>query len=237
MQNQNSDIVELKNDNEIVIETNIVKHKQNNTIKFLYSLFIIFAVLFIFSTFFGRIVFFPIQVQGVSMQPTLNYNSSTTNEQGDIVYLGSCRNVSYHDIVVFDSGSVVNGKSQIYIKRVIALPGDTIQFKITEIKNDYVYYDLYINGILQNEEYILEPMRIYIFTQNEDELAFFINSLEKNNPITLKENEYYLLGDNRNNSLDSRFIGPINKSSFIGKVYLHIPYGKTVFQALIEKIF
>ena len=99
------------------------------------------------------------------------------------------------------------------------------------------YYNLYINGILQNEEYILEPMQIYLFPQSEDELAFFINFLEKDNKITLQENEYYLLGDNRNNSLDSRFIGPINKSSFIGKVYLHIPYGKTAFQALIEKIF
>lgn len=78
------------------------------------------------------------------------------------------------------------------IKRVIGLPGDTI-----EIKNN----KLYINNEKINESYIKEKM-----INNED------------NKWILGENEYFLCGDNRNNSLDSRVLGPFEKSQIFGKV-------------------
>lgn len=70
------------------------------------------------------------------------------------------------------------------IKRVIAVPGDKI-----EIKNN----QLFLNDKKQKEPYIAEKMK-----DNEDF------------KITLKENQVFVMGDNRNDSLDSRVIGPVD---------------------------
>lgn len=220
-----------------VIETPVVKKKEPNSLRFVSGVLVAFAIIFIFGIFFGRIVFFPIEVQGVSMQPTLNKSAAQEDEHGDIVYLGSDRKISYGDIVVFDSGLKVNGKSQNYIKRVIALPGDTVEFKVANVENNFIYYDLYINGIKKVEDNIKDQMRIYEFTQSDEEMAFLQTFLNRPNRLTLGENEFFLMGDNRNNSLDSRHLGPINKSRFLGKVYLHIPQGQSIFEAIFDKIF
>jgi len=84
------------------------------------------------------------------------------------------------------------------IKRVIGIPGDTI-----EIKNN----ELYINGTKKDEPYIKEKM-----TTNED------------NTWILGKDEYFLCGDNRNNSLDCRVIGAINKSQIFGKVVFDLKH-------------
>ncbi len=90
-----------------------------------------------------------------------------------------------------------------YIKRIIALPGETV-----EIKNDG---NIYVNGqILQeNEEYNYEKI---------------VNSGIAKKPVTLGEDEYFVLGDNRNNSEDSRFdeIGNVKKKDIIGKVWFRV---------------
>ena len=220
-----------------VVETTVVKKSDNGTLKFVYSVFVAFAVIFVFAVFFGRIVFFPIEVKGVSMQPTLNATSSAPAEKRDIVYLGSDRRIARGDIVVFDSGLKRNGVSEMYIKRVVALPGDTIEFKVTDSKNGFIYYSFVLNGIVQNEDYVLEGMRIYANTQDDNELAFLETYLQDGKKLTLGQDEYFLLGDNRNNSLDSRHLGAVEKSRFLGKVYLHIPYGQSIIQAIFEKIF
>ena len=99
-------------------------------------------------------------------------------------------NLQTGDIITFYSG--LNYISNIYIKRVIGVPGDTIQ-----IKEGIVY----ING----EQ---EPFN---FPKIE-------NAGSAETPITLKDNEYFVLGDNRNYSNDSRVIGVVKKSHIIGIV-------------------
>ena len=100
-----------------------------------------------------------------------------------------------NDIIVFKPNG--NEKSHLYMKRVIGVPGDTVQ-----IINGLVY----VNG------------EIFI-----DEVS--VPSIEEagiaNEPIILKEDEYFVLGDNRNNSEDSRFanIGNVQKEHIIGKVW------------------
>ena len=80
-------------------------------------------------------------------------------------------------------------KNVAYIKRVIGLPGETV-----EVRNQTVY----INGKGLQEEYIKEkPMYEY-------------------GPTKLKENELFMMGDNRNNSMDSHVWGPLPEQNIIG---------------------
>lgn len=87
-----------------------------------------------------------------------------------------------------------------FVKRIIGLPGETIQ-----IKGD----DIYINGDKLEEDYGKDPISYQgIATE----------------PITLGEDEYFVLGDNREVSFDSRYeeIGPIHRSVIDGRAILRI---------------
>lgn len=87
-----------------------------------------------------------------------------------------------------------------YIKRMVGLPGDTI-----EVRNGVTY----INGESLNEEFIAHP------------------TLRDYGPTTLGADEYFVMGDNRANSNDSRMVGPLSKSQIIGKVrYLFFPFDR-----------
>jgi signal peptidase I len=82
-----------------------------------------------------------------------------------------------------------------YVKRVVGIPGDTV-----EVKKDVVL----VNGTALKEEYITYPAD-YNF-----------------GPITLKADEYFVLGDNRIHSTDSHIIGPIKRNAILGRVRLVI---------------
>ena len=131
---------------------------------------------------------------GQSMAETL-YN-------GDNVlvnrFVYAVSNPKPNDIIVFKPNG--NEKSHLYIKRVIGIPGDTVQI---------VKGVVYVNGEVFDE-------------------AVSVSSIEEagiaNEPITLEDDEYFVLGDNRNNSEDSRFanIGNVRKEHIIGKVWFRI---------------
>jgi len=93
----------------------------------------------------------------------------------------------------FDIVSLKNN-NQIIVKRVIGLPNEKIEYKNNElyINDELIIYDFEILGIIED----------------------FVT--------VLKEDEYYVMGDNRENSLDSRFFGPINKKDIVGKTMFKI---------------
>ena len=82
-----------------------------------------------------------------------------------------------------------------FVKRIVGLPGDTV-----ELRNGY----LYVNGEMYEEPYIDDAYR-----------SGWLNTF---GPYTVPESEYFVMGDHRNNSNDSRSQGPITRDMIIGHV-------------------
>lgn len=134
-------------------------------------------------------------MMGVSMNTTLNDGDKIIINK--LAYLRS--EPKRYDVIVFSQSKSGHGYHN--IKRVIGLPGETV-----EITNGAVY----INGkILEEDIEELEAMRVAGLADK---------------PIILGENEFFVLGDNRNYSEDSRFanIGIVVKSDIIGKAWLRL---------------
>lgn len=134
----------------------------------------------------------PHRVSGRSMLPTF--------EDGDFILTDK---ISYRigepkrgDVIVL---KYPKSENQEFIKRVIGLPGDTIQIQDSS---------LYINGKHLEENYLAPGTP----THGAD----YIN---EGATIQVKENQYFVFGDNRTNSSDSRNWGPITKQEIVGKTF------------------
>ncbi|MCI8550644.1 MAG: signal peptidase I [Lachnospiraceae bacterium] len=158
-------------------------------ISFLVYAAVIFGCTFLIIVFVAQRT----SVSGTSMNDTL--------QDGDQLIL---EKVTYRfheperfDIVVF---RYTHAKNVFYIKRVIGLPGETVQI---------IGSDIYIDGERLEENYGLEPIR-------DAKLAA--------DPITLGEDEYFVLGDNRNDSSDSRdpSVANVKREQIIGRAWLRI---------------
>jgi len=99
------------------------------------------------------------------------------------------------EIVVFQQDKAL-------IKRVIGVPGDTL-----DIKDGNVY----INGSQLDEPYLYEPNSTYSFMM--DEMAL---------PLEIPEDMYFMMGDNRDNSEDSRYFGLVHRDAIYAKSWFRI---------------
>ncbi len=126
---------------------------------------------------------------GVSMEPTLCSGDEVLVNR----FIYKLSKPQKNDVVVFLPGG--NPNSHYYVKRVVAVPGDTVQI---------IDGLLYINGVPEEENY--DKMEEGGIAENE---------------IRLEEDEYFVLGDNRNASEDSRSgnIGPIRRNTIYGKAW------------------
>lgn len=135
----------------------------------------------------------PFYVKGASMEP--NFYEHEYLIVDEISY--RLNNPQRGEVIVF---KYPKDPSQYFIKRVIGLPGETIKLadgKITVINKNNP------QGFILNED---------IYLPNID--------TQGNQNIELAQDEYYVLGDNRASSLDSRFFGPIKRSDIIGRTWL-----------------
>ncbi|MBI2599750.1 signal peptidase I [Candidatus Daviesbacteria bacterium] len=145
----------------------------------------IFALIYLFVAQFHK-------VSGNSMLPTMHDGDYLITEK-----------VSYKlnqpkrgDIVVLQNPK---DESQDFIKRIIAVPGDTIK-----IENNRVF----VNGGTKSEDY-LPPNTV---TRSG-------NFLREGASVTMDSNQYFVIGDNRNHSSDSREWGPITRGEIVGKAF------------------
>lgn len=151
---------------------------------------------FVVKTFF--VSFFI--VEGASMEPTL-YNNEKVFVNKLAAFNGS---VDHQDIVVIRDDE----KDKYYVKRIIGLPGDKV-----ELKND----TLYINGKINDEPYLPEE-------QEEIDLLK-INRTGDFDAVKVPEDHYFVMGDNRWNSRDSRNgLGYIDEDDLVGTCeYVIVP--------------
>ena len=150
---------------------------------------VVVAATYLVVTFVGQRT----QVSGESMETTLSDGDHLIVDKISYRF----RDPERYDIVVFPYRLEEN---TYYIKRIIGLPGETVQ-----IVDGYVY----INGVQLDEHYGNEIME-------KPGIAA--------EPVTLGEDEYFVLGDNRNNSQDSRTasVGVIHRDGILGRAWVRI---------------
>ena len=157
----------------------------------LYLLFVLMATWLLITFVIQRT-----EVEGSSMETTLS--------DGDNLFVDKIsyrfRDPERFDIIVFP---FLYKEDTFYIKRIIGLPGETVQ--IDEAGN------IYIDGEVLEESYgreVIRPERIGRAAE----------------PIALGEDEYFFMGDNRNNSSDSRtdVVGNIHRKDIIGRAWVRI---------------
>lgn len=127
-------------------------------------------------------------VKGTSMEPNFLNGDYILTEKISYKFGDPQRG----DVLVFEAPNRPNAD---YIKRVIALPGETFK-----VKGGHVY----VNGAILDETY--EPN-----TTNPGQYV------KEDQEITVPENTYIVLGDNRPHSSDSREFGPISKDTIVGR--------------------
>lgn len=202
--------------------------KRNPFVSFLkeWGIFILIVAAVILSRIF---IWSLVVVDGHSMDPTL----------ADKQRLVIVKTASIHrgDVVV--AKEVANGQTKDIVKRVIGMPGDVVKFD---------HDKLYINGKVQSEDYLKDfqaqlksgqlektyenyPLTADLSTQDR---AYFVQLAQQaksfttdstNNPVfqvNVPQGQYFLMGDNRIVSKDSRAVGPFMKKDIIGVVKLRI---------------
>jgi signal peptidase I len=177
---------------------------------FILELLKVFFLAFIIIIPIRVFLFQPFFVQGASMEPNFEDNqylivnefgykdTRIGSDEDPFVSINSFKNLKRGETAVF---RYPKNRNQFFIKRVIGLPGEKIEIKDNKVK---------IFNSENPDGFVL------------DESSYLRNSIKTFGDmiIPLKEDEYFVLGDNRMFSSDSRSWGAVNKKDIVGKVLL-----------------
>lgn len=151
-------------------------------------MFVLECVLVIIIVFFlFRWAILSVKIEGISMENNLHDHSIALMNRLEV----NVENIKRFDVVVLESDAL----HEKIIKRVIGLPKDTV-----EMKNDI----LYING--QRIEQNFLDSKFVEDSKKKYSSDYFTNNFK----VTLGEDEFFVLGDNRLQSVDSRILGPFH---------------------------
>ena len=170
------------------------------TINNLFVLLICVLLAYVIASAVTHYVAHQTMVEGDSMEPTLSDGDSIIIQKLSYYF----RNPERYDVVVFpvtETDQNGNNVNAYYVKRVIALPGETVQIADGKVM---------INGEeLKGDKYCLSKI---------------LDSGNAAQPVTLGEDEYFVLGDNRNMSTDSRsdYVGLVHRKDIVGEVFMRI---------------
>ena len=150
----------------------------------------------------------PYRIPSSSMEPTLHCAQPASGCEARFSDRVLANRFIYHvrdpergEIVVFetpDAARLKCGAGGTFVKRIIGLPGDTVEVKL-ERGDGYVF----VNGRKLDEPYIEEARR----------------SRESFGPVKVPDSAYFMMGDNRTQSCDSREWGSVPRDNLIGKVF------------------
>ncbi len=173
-------------------------------------------VFLIIRPFFVQAFYIPTE----SMEPTLCGHDAGISRTG-VSYSDSCHDhlfvdkLSYRlrdphrgEIIVFRAetkADPMHRQENILIKRLVGVPGDTLEVK----RDEHGELRLFVNGTAAKEPYVAEPM------QDRMDAMYATRG-----PLTLGKGQYFVMGDNRNNSNDSRYWGTLSRDRIIGKALL-----------------
>lgn len=165
-------------------------------------------------------------IPSASMHPTLlegdrviveNYSRFYSSpKRGDImIFYPPDVVLKYDPLSLFSRLTGFFCKDIAYIKRVIGTPGDKIEI----IRNEDGSSDVLINNKVLEEPYILDRFDYRVCTEDMH-----------CGPLILGEDEYFMMGDNRGNSQDSRYWGVLKKDRFIGKAkFIFWPFHRLIY--------
>jgi len=174
----------------------------------------LFAIVCLGFQLFASFVYFRATVEGTSMVPTL--------QNDDVLMVRSTRTVDHFDVIVVQVNDKYNivvpgiDEGDLLVKRVIGVPGDTFYFK------DDI---LYLNNVMVDEEYLKDELGDFYYGGGLRDFSLAVycrikgeNVCPENGECTIPEDYYFVMGDNRTNSNDSKTFGLFHKSQIIGIV-------------------
>lgn len=154
--------------------------------------FIRFVIGVVLMCLIFRMFFQVVRVDGESMYPTLkNKELLVVNKQ----ITRNINNINRGDIIVAKTGT-----KHYVVKRVIGLPGDTIEVSP--------------KGVVKINNEVLEEKYLNSFTDD----TVVVTGIDGTGKTKIPDGKYFIMGDNRFNSLDSREYGPVSQKDFMGKV-------------------
>jgi len=214
-----------------------VEIKEPIIVDYARSLFPVFFIVLVLRSF----VFEPFRIPSQSMMPTLWVGDFILVNKFSYGLRLPAINTEFYDSGKPERGDVIvfrypKQPSINYIKRVIGIPGDKVQYKnkVLRINGEIVpqkFLGRYIgqgsgesmnNALYQDENLTGTEHKILVRQEARDMIGQYHTNVSQNGNIdfTVPEGEYFVMGDNRDNSNDSRYWGTVPKDNLVGKAFM-----------------